>query len=362
MPFEKIGPNIEDDDTCLEARPEGPQSIASRRVVILARFQQSALDTLAAEAMTTSLDIHPASPEELLAAHGNVFDIWSKGLSLEDHLRYRLNSPSHRRAAWIVGCLDGRVVTSLGCYPLRFRIQGHELPGIALGSVYTLGEFRGRGFAPQLIEWVEDDQRGRQAALGVLYSDIDPDYYARLGYLRCPAWEGWCSPPESLAASSDGCRLVAISPQDHLPALMQLYADYHGRLPLSIARDAEYWNMILKKFADDTFHALVDGGDRWQGYVRLGRKGDVLRITDFALADPSEALAESLYAAILELGRTSAARRVGGWLPDSAAARRFFELTPRRTEVTMIKPLAWQGPLDKDLIRSTSRFCEIDHV
>jgi hypothetical protein len=28
----------------------------------------------------------------------------------------------------------------------------------------------------------------------------------------------------------------------------------------------------------------------------------------------------------------------------------------------MIKPLAWQGPLDKDLIRSTSRFCEIDHV
>ncbi len=312
--------------------------------------------------MTTSLDIHPASREELLAAHRNVFDIWNKGLSLEDHLRYRLNSPSHRRADWFVGCLDGRVVTSLGCYPLRFRITGRELPGIALGSVYTLGEFRGRGFAPRLLGWVEDDQRQRQAALSVLYSDIDPDYYARLGYLLCPAWEGWRPPPDSPAVPSNRCRLVAVSPQDHLPALMKLYADYHGRLPLSIARDAEYWTAMLNKFADDTFHALLAGDERWLGYVRLGRKSDVLRITDFALADPSEELAESLYAAILELGRTSGARRVGGWLPDSAAARRFFELTPRRTEVTMIKPLAWQGPLDEELISRTSRFCEIDHV
>jgi predicted N-acetyltransferase YhbS len=230
--------------------------------------------------MTTSLDIHPASPEELLAAHRNVFDIWNKGLSLEDHLRYRLNSPSHRRAAWFVGCLDGRVVASLGCYPLRFRILGQELPGIALGSVYTLGEFRGHGFAPQLIGWVEDDQRQKQAALSVLYSDIKPDYYARLGYVLCPAWEGWRAAPESPAAPSDGIRLVAISPQDHLPALMKVYADYHGRQPLSVARDAEYWTATLKKFADDTFHALVDSGERWLGYARLGRNGDDLRITD----------------------------------------------------------------------------------
>src|SRR4051812_41546092 len=110
--------------------------------------------------MSHPLDIHRASPDELVAAHRNVFDIWSKGLNLEEHLRYRLDeSPSHIRATWFVGCLDGRVVVSLGAYPLMFRIGDKELPGIAIGSVYTVGEFRGRGFAPQLIKYVEDHYR-----------------------------------------------------------------------------------------------------------------------------------------------------------------------------------------------------------
>src|SRR5262245_3080510 len=122
--------------------------------------------------MTSALDIHPASPDELTAAHANVFDIWNKGLPLEEHLRYRLNSPKHTRAAWFVGSLDGRVVVSLGCYPLVFRLLGQDVPGIAIGSLYTVKEFRGRGFAPQLLAWVEDHHK--HAALSILYSDIEP--------------------------------------------------------------------------------------------------------------------------------------------------------------------------------------------
>ena len=70
----------------------------------------------------SDLDIHSASHDELLAAHRNVFDIWSMGRPLEAHLQYRLNSPSHGRARWYVGTLDGRVVVSLGCYPIAFRV------------------------------------------------------------------------------------------------------------------------------------------------------------------------------------------------------------------------------------------------
>ena len=189
--------------------------------------------------MPKILDIHPASSDELAAAHRNVFDIWSKGLSLEEHLRYRLDeSPSHSRAQWFVGSLEGRVVVSLGAYPLVFRLGDEELPGIAIGSVYTVGEFRGRGFAPQLIGYVEDHYRAKETALSALYSDIKPEYYARLGYILCPALSGWCdlrdtpSPPESKH------RLVQVAPQTHLSALMKLYGDYHGATPLSIARDS----------------------------------------------------------------------------------------------------------------------------
>jgi predicted N-acetyltransferase YhbS len=312
--------------------------------------------------MSSALDIHAASSDEVAAAHANVFDIWSKGLPLEEHIRYRLNSPSHSRAGWFVGCLNGRVVVSLGCYPLVFRIAGQQRPGIAIGSVYTLGEFRGRGFAGRLLQWVEEHARQREVAMSVLYSDIDPRYYARRGYVLCPSLAGWRDPRQAPRPPAANHRLVPISPQEHMPRLMEFYAEYHGAVPLSIARDAEYWAAMLKKFPDDAFYALHDSASVWAGYARIGRKDDVWRITDFALADQSPERAEQLYAALLSLAAAGGAARVGGWLPDSGAAKKFFELAPRRTEITMVKPLAWQGRLDDEMIAGTSRFCEIDHV
>src|SRR5262249_55422533 len=145
--------------------------------------------------MPSELDIHPASRDELIAAHENVFDIWNKGLPLDEHLRWRLTSPSHSRTRWFVGTLDGRVVVSLGGYPIKFQVADRQWPGIAIGSVYTRAECRGRGYAPRLIEWVEADARRRQLAVSVLYSDIGPDYYANLGYVACPSWEGWADLP-----------------------------------------------------------------------------------------------------------------------------------------------------------------------
>ena len=328
--------------------------------------------------MSDRLDIHPASPDEITAAHGNVYDVWSQGRSPEAHLRYRLESPTHSRARWYVGTLDGRVVTSLGCYPIRFRIEGEDLPGIAIGSVHTLSEVRGRGFAPQLINWVERDNRA--AALSVLFSDIQPEYYARIGYTLCPSLEGWVDPQTcplpsweraahgvSRVRGSSGdptaYRLVPFDPRARLADMQRLYADYHGAAPLSVSRNTDYWTMMLEKFATDTFHALTAAdSEAWLGYVRIGRKDNTWRITDYALADQTEELAEALYAAFLAAARTGGAKRAGGWLPDSAAAIKFFPLTPRRTEITMFKPLAWSGPLSPAAIAAASRVAELDHV
>ncbi len=312
------------------------------------------------------MDIHPASPDELVAAHRNVFDIWSLGRPLDEHLRYRLNSPSHSRARWYVGTLDGRVVVSLGCYPIAFRVHDQRVPGIAIGSVYTLGEFRGRGFAPRLLDWVErEEQASRDAAWSVLYSDINPSYYERLGYTLCPSWLGWCEPRKAAANLTTELRLTLIAPADRLGELERLYAEYHGAMPLSIARDRDYWGAILKKFASDKFYALADSAGRWLGYVRVGSKEDAWRITDFALADQSEDLAEQLYVVLASLAAQADVVRFGGWLPDSPAARKFFALEPRPAEITMIKPLRPTGggrPLDAALVAGTTRFCEIDHV
>jgi GNAT superfamily N-acetyltransferase len=310
--------------------------------------------------MSNLLEIHAASPEEIAAAHRNVFDVWSKGLPLDEHVQSRLTSPKHRLAEWFVGCIDGRVVVSLGCYGLAFHLRGRIVPGIAIGSVYTVAEFRRRGLAAQLLAWVEARKRGEGAALSVLYSDISAGYYARLGYMECPSFAGWRAASDAPASATD--RLVEISAPAQLEALAALYTGYHGALPLAIARDRGYWLALLERFTSDRFFALEDAGGNWAGYVRLGRQGRDIYIRDYALANRTDELAGRLYAAALAFARKEGAERVGGWLPDIPAARAWFDMAPRRTEITMAKPLAAGEVLDGEAVSAAGYFCEVDHV
>lgn len=308
------------------------------------------------------LDIHEASPDELAAAHANVFDIWSKGLPLEEHIASRLASPKHRLANWYVGTLGGKVVVSLGCYPLTFHYRDQHVPGFSIGSVYTVSEVRGQGYAPQLLACVEARQRQAGAKIGLLYCDIDPAYYERLGYQLCPSLEGWLDPagvrlPEALAY-----HLVEIDARQRWPELARLYVKYHGAMPISIARDDAYWQALLERFPEERFYALCDRTGSWQGYVRIGVKESQWRITDYALEDQSLELAEAFYAACIELARQNGAAQFGGWLPDHPSSLQYFELHDRQTEITMLKSLDASTPLDAEMLELASRFCEIDHV
>ena len=169
--------------------------------------------------MTAKLDIHVASPQELAAAHRNVFDIWSKGLPLEEHLRTRLESPKHGLATWYVGTIDGQVVVSLGCYPLVFAYRGQLVPGFSIGSVYTVKEYRGQGLAPQLIALAEAEKLRSGAKIGSLYCDINPDYYARFGYELCPSLEGWLELKDAAVAAPPAYHLLEISAAERWPEL-----------------------------------------------------------------------------------------------------------------------------------------------
>ncbi len=312
--------------------------------------------------MTDELDIHAASADEIVAAHHNTFDIWNQGRNLEDHIQHRLRSPTHRAAEWFVGVAGGQVVTSLAAHPVQFLVERETIPGIAIGSVYTVPRARGQAYAPELIGWVEAHKRQQGAGMSVLYSDIKPDYYARLGYVLCPSWEGYREVQGEWPGPAPTHRLVPFAINERLPLVKQTYAAYHGAMPLSIARNDAYWSMMLEKFSADTFHALEDAGGSWAGYVLVGQRGETWRIVDYALIDQSGVLAEQLIRALDVAARAAGASRFGGWLPDIAATRAHFELQPRQAEITMVKPLAWNGTLSPEMVASVGRFCELDHV
>jgi len=313
--------------------------------------------------MSDFLDIHPASPDEVLAAHRNVFDFWGKGRTLEEHVDILLSSPSHRRATWYVGCVDETVVVSMGCYPFEFQMRGNVGSGGAIGSVFTIPEYRKRGYAARLLEWVDQTQKDAGVGMSVLYSDIDPNYYSKLGYEQCPSFRGWCNPQEIPAATANSAlSLVPFDGAEELEEMAVLYAEYHGAAPVSIVRHEDYWQSLLQRFPNDRYYWLTEKGGGRAGYARLSGDSTKCRITDFALANQDDELAAELYTALIAEAKAQNIQCLGGWLPNTVAANDFFTMSDRNKEITMLKPLALAHGLDAESMASTDRFCEVDHV
>lgn len=311
--------------------------------------------------MTDTLDVHPASPDEVVVAHRNVYDIWSKNRTLEEHIQFRLNADPHRRATWFVGCIDGHVATSLGSYPVEFQVRGETVPGFAIGSVYTCAEDRGKGYAATLIDGVEQHLSERGMRLSILYSDIAAEYYAALGYRLCPASAGWRY-LTTFTVSDDAYKLTEFQEADDIAAMSAMYHAYHGETPFSIRRSEDYWRAMSSKFPDDRFFWLNadDGSNR--GYVRLTPDPHGWRILDYACADQTDETLSALYHAVLSLAAGWKVDRCGGWLRNNPITNELFEIFDRESEITMIKPLDPALVIDDEIIAAADRFCEMDHV
>jgi len=316
--------------------------------------------------MLHPLDIHVANDEERRAAHANVYDVWARGATVEEHVNRRDASPLHRRGRWIVGCVAGRVVTSLASHAVSFRLHGQSVPAIAIGSVHTMAEHRGRGFAPRLLEWTERFEHQQGARLSVLFSDIKPDYYARLGYRRCPAHRGFAEAEAFTTdtdGSLDGFRLEPFAADQGRDEMQRLYAADYGREPLSMEHAGEYGRHLADRRPDDVYCWLVSESQH-AGYVRLTRAGDLIKIADYAVAPSAgeETAREALFRLVIAQAATQGAKRIGGWFPDSASARACFRLEDRPDEITMIKPLDAALEVDDACLAAADRLVEIDHV
>lgn len=294
-----------------------------------------------------------------MQGYRNVHPVWGQGLPLEEFLEQRRVSPRHNRADWFVGTLDGQVLTSLAAYPMEYWLSGVVHQGIAIGSVFTIPECRKRGYARRLLRWVEENRRAVGATLSVLYSEIDPQYYADGGYQLCAAWAGWrqvADPPPS-----DGT-LKIMQPADHLPRLHELYDGFHAGRAFAVARSAEYWQFLLVREPEDRFYFLYGSDQEPLGYVRAGWSGGVLKIRDFALVADTEDLRSTLLGAIVQEARRLGAERVGGWLPRSPASQAFFDMQERRESLTMVKPIDPSVEVDMAALEAAAHFCDADYV
>lgn len=307
----------------------------------------------------TKLDCHAADENERLAAFRNVHDVWGGGRNLEEHLAARLASVQHQRATWFVGTIGGRVVASLGCYPLTFCRHGEDVAGFAIGAVHVLAEFRGHGFAPQLIDHVENHQRADGCRLSLLYSDINPGYYAKLGYRQCPAWEGQARVESLLGDIST--RIEQVTYESHAVEIHRRFSSAHEALPLFIQRTPADWDYLHRKSPDDLYFLIDDPRSEARGYVRLRKLEKGLAIHDHAVSPADTETETAWIASVARITHEKGIRNLSGWMPNTPAFASQFTIQPRTEEITMLKDLQGMEITEAE-IKAANHFHEIEHV
>jgi GNAT superfamily N-acetyltransferase len=119
-------------------------------------------------------------------AQNQTFDLWNEGLTRRAYDQFysaQVKTAWGRSRLARYGLVDGAdLVASAKRYAFDATLDGQAIRVAGLGAVFTNPARRHRGAARELIERILEREAADGADLALLFSEIGPDYYARLGF------------------------------------------------------------------------------------------------------------------------------------------------------------------------------------
>jgi predicted N-acetyltransferase YhbS len=225
------------------------------------------------------------------------YSLWGEGLTRRGYGQYNV---AQLRTAWgrrnlarLALVENGRLLATAKRYDLAVRMGSRTIPVLGIGAVFTPPELRGRGLARNLIDLMitEAAQDGVHAAL--LFSEIGPDYYARLGFTQIPI--------ETMTLDVNTTSLdVARGRREGSPAVPVRSGD---------DRDVEHIAGISRRVSDRFPFALERGAEFIQfGLTRkrllAGFTGGGARRVEFLVVEEGGRPAAYVVTTVSPLGRT----------------------------------------------------------
>ncbi|MBA2301094.1 MAG: GNAT family N-acetyltransferase [Acidobacteria bacterium] len=115
-------------------------------------------------------------------------DLWSDSLSRAAYAKY---NRAQTRTPWGAHHLrrftllddNGTVLSSAKRYDFRARLDGRDVGVVGVGAVFTPARQRGQGHARGIVEQIIAAAAAEGAELALLFSEIDPAYYAAMGFV-----------------------------------------------------------------------------------------------------------------------------------------------------------------------------------
>jgi predicted N-acetyltransferase YhbS len=186
-----------------------------------------------------------------------------------------LSDPKYRPDQRLLVKVDGRIVSHVHLTEREFRFGSVRLPMNGVLWVGTLPEYRGLGFAQNLMRLADQ----RAAATGVVLQALTtsmPQFYRPLGWGICGRQTFGQVLSRNLPAATDGMIDGRSGPwhvrpwrQVELNDLMSLYDLQYGSTTGTIVRSEDYWRWIIgRRYAHVIWVACQGASVRGYAFVK----------------------------------------------------------------------------------------------
>ena len=156
-------------------------------------------------------------------------------------LQTRWGAARLRRVALVEG---GRVLASAKRYALTVSLDGRSVPTLGIGAVFTPPELRRRGYARALLEALLSAARAAGTELAMLFSEIDPAYYEKLGFRLVPVADATLAVPRPAGAPAVHVR--SVDERDY-PFIADMHEQRAAAFRFSLRMDADWIQYSVTK-------------------------------------------------------------------------------------------------------------------
>lgn len=312
----------------------------------------------------SAMRLVPAAGDALERILDESHRIWSDRLTRQAYGRY---NAAQMLTPWGARCLrrlalvddSGSVLSTAKRYYLQAHLDGHQILVAGIAAVFTPAAHRGRGHARTIVDEILSTARSDGADLALLFSEIDPDYYAAMGFAAIPRRELVLRPVERSGAPAV---LVRVADDRDIPAISALAtamaAPYRFALeqPEDFVRFGLSKKRLLAGFLSpgllNVESFIVEEGASASAFAILTATSDDVVLEFCGDRDPSGARVGALLQVLR--ARTPAERPLAlsaflppAWLPPQLEV----ESVSESREVMMVKPLR-DGVLQRPLVDS----------
>jgi GNAT superfamily N-acetyltransferase len=296
----------------------------------------------------------------------DTYSIWNDGLSRPAYARFytaQTATPWGRTHLQRYALVDsGDIQASAKLYRFDAALDGRAVQVVGIGAVFTTPAARGRGAARELLDRLLERAAADGADLALLFSEIGPTYYERLGFDAIATTDRRLRVTESTRYGAPMTMVRGGDARDlaDIVAQGQTRAEPY-RFHLHRDRDLVHFAIARKRLLAGFMAAgtravhffIAEEGASAVAYVVVSVHANEWTVEEAGDRDPAGARAGAILQALIAREPAEKRPAITAWLPDGFLPPQVTVIaeTPSK-EVMMIKPLSDRGKLGTPLVAS----------